>query len=112
MSLFLLFCPCFKLDKSILKEEENDSQLTKDIKRRVVTDLLSCYPSSGEVSEILHLATFLYPHFKCKPFTESGIVAIKEAVFKKLLLQLCPVQSSNSSSLQLARTVMCSFQST
>ena len=51
------------VDGSFLKEEDNDSQLTKDIKRRVVTDLLSRYPSSSEVLEILHLATFLDPCF-------------------------------------------------
>ena len=78
------------VDGSILKEEENDSQLTKDIKRRVVTDLLSRYPSSSEVSEILRLATFLDPRFKCKPFTESDIVAIKEVVVQEGIVAIFP----------------------
>ena len=59
------------IESSVLKEEENDTQLRKDIKRRIITDLTSRYPASSDVSEILRCATFLDPRFKSKPFSDS-----------------------------------------
>ena len=44
----------------------------------MVTDLQSGYPTSSDVSELLHLATFLNARFKFNPFSESEIEHIKE----------------------------------
>lgn len=48
--------------------KEDDTQLTTDIKERVITDLESRYSDRGNVMEILQLATFLDARFKSKPF--------------------------------------------
>ncbi len=70
------------IESHILKEDQDDTQLTKGIKRSIIADLVSRYPSNGEMFEMLQLATFLDPRFKCKPFSESIIASVKEAIIQ------------------------------
>ena len=87
------------IESSVLKEEENDTQLTKDIKRRIITDLTSRYPASSDVSEILRCATFLDPRFKSKPFSDSEMESIKEMiVLESIVIQSVATPSSEQSS--------------
>lgn len=94
------------IEISVLKEEENDTQLTKDIKRRIITDLTSRYPASSDVSEILRCATFLDPQFKSKPFSDSEMEGInKMIVLESMVIQSVATpsieQSSDGGSLEL-----------
>lgn len=73
------------IESSILKEGESDTQLTKDIKMRVITDLQNRYSASNEVSRILRLATFLDPRFKSKPFCDSEVEDIKERIVVEVI---------------------------
>ena len=69
------------LKTNILKEEETDTQLTKDMKNCVTTDLEWRYQSiSAEVTEILQLATFLDPRFKSNPFDDLEIDGLKTKI--------------------------------
>lgn len=70
------------IESSILKEEEEDTNLTKEIKRRIIFDLKGRYPEfpdSDAVLEILQLATFLDPRFKTN-FEDLELEHIKETV--------------------------------
>jgi len=66
------------IESNILMEKDDDTQLTKDLKIRVITDLQSRYPVSNEVHKILQLATFLDPRFKLKYFGEADQEDLKE----------------------------------
>lgn len=68
------------IENNILKEDNNDTQLTKDIKVRIITDLKRRYPSSNEVSEILNIATYLDPRFKSKCFTDLEVKNTKDVI--------------------------------
>ena len=71
------------IESSLLKEEEDDTELTKEIKRHII-NLRGRYPPSNDPIEILYRATFLDPRFKSKPFRESETEYIKD-----LLLTEC-----------------------
>ena len=87
------------IEISVLKEDENDTQLTKDMKRRIITDLTRRYPASSDVSEIQRCATFLDPRFKSKPFSDSEMESIKEMiVFESIVIQSVATPSSEQSS--------------
>ena len=73
------------IEASILKEKESDTQLTKDIKMRVITDLQSRYSASNDVFWILQFATFLDPRFKSKPFSDSEVEDIKERIILEVI---------------------------
>ena len=50
------------LKNEVLKESENDTQLTKDIKARILTSMEDKY-SDLDVSGLLNVACFLDPRF-------------------------------------------------
>ena len=65
------------INNNFLKEtEEEDTQLTKDIKTRIKADLDTRY--TEDVSDLLKVATFLDPRFKTKYMTEIETATIKE----------------------------------
>lgn len=64
------------IDNNFLKETEEDTQLTKDIKRRIKDDLHTRY--RGDVLELLEVGSFLDPRFKTKYITEAAAASIKE----------------------------------
>lgn len=87
------------IEVSVLKEEENETQLTKDIKRRIITDLTSRYSASSDVSEILRFAIFFDPRFKSKPFSDSEMESIKEMIVtESIVIQSVTTPSSEQSS--------------
>ena len=51
------------LRSRILAEQQDDSALTKDIKRSILVDLEACY-CDPKTNELLSIATFLDPRFK------------------------------------------------
>ncbi len=73
------------IESNILKEEDSDTQLTKDLKERVINDLQSRYSVSNEVHRILQFATFLDPRFKSKPFSDSDVEDIKERIVLEII---------------------------
>ena len=73
------------IEASILKEKESDTQLTKDIKMRVITDIQSRYSASKDVFRILQFATFLDPRFKSKPLSDSEVEDIKERIILEVI---------------------------
>ncbi len=75
---------CDLIENKVLKEEDGDTQLTKDIKERIITDLKGRYPRSSEVSEILKVATFLDPRFKSKCFADLEIQHIKDFILHSM----------------------------
>ena len=72
--------PMLQLIKTNLLKEEDDTQLTTDIKERVITDLESCFSYHGDVMEILQLATFLDARFKSKPFHDAETDYLKMVI--------------------------------
>ena len=60
----------YNLANKILKENENDSTLTKNIKKRVIDYMQEKYADS-KTKEILNIVTFLDPRFKTD-FVEGG----------------------------------------
>ena len=73
------------IEASILKEKGSDTQLTKDIKMRVITDLQSRYSASNDVFRILQCATFLDPRFKSKPLSDPEVEDIKEWIILEVI---------------------------
>lgn len=73
------------IESSILKEKDDDTQLTKDLKIRVITDLRNRYPASNEIHKILQLATFFDPRFKSKSFSESDLEDMKERIVLEII---------------------------
>ena len=59
-----------------LAESDDDSPLTKDIKRRILTDIESRY-LDPEVDELLDLASFLDPRFKTEHICQENMDTIK-----------------------------------
>ena len=64
------------INNNFVKETEQDTQLTKDIKTRIKADLDTRY--TEDVSDILKVATFLDPRFKTKYMTEIETATIKD----------------------------------
>ena len=62
------------INNNFLKETEQDTQLTKDIKTRIKADLDTRY--TEDVSDILKVATFLDPQLKTKYMTEIETATI------------------------------------
>ena len=57
------------LETDLLKVQETDTQLTKDIKHRIVADIKSRYTElklAENIILMLQVASFLDPHFKTK----------------------------------------------
>ena len=70
------------LRRHVLKEAENDTQLTKDIKVRILTYLDTKY-SDPDVSELLNVSCFLDP-----PFTNEYIsTSVEGAIVKDRLVR-------------------------
>lgn len=68
------------IENNLLKEEESDTQLTKDIKCRIKGDLNSRYEDLAEVTEILQIATFVDPRFKTKYLNETETADVQDKV--------------------------------
>ena len=69
------------IDTKLLKEMDEDSQLTKDIKHRIKQDLQTRYTEiklGVEVMDILKVASVLDPRFKMKYVTDD--IAMKENI--------------------------------
>ena len=63
------------LKNEVLKESENDTQLTKDIKGRILTSMEDKY-SDPDVSGLLNVACFLDPRFITEYISTSVEIAI------------------------------------
>ena len=89
--------PMLKLiDDSLLKEEDSDTRLTKDIiKQRIKLDLGRRYADSEEIVEILNVATFLDPRFKTKYMKDTVLKMTKQ----KLVDKAPNIQDCNSQSI-------------
>lgn len=66
----------------ILPEDDNDTSLTKDIKRRVCTYIQSKY-CDPEISELLHTASFLDPRFKTDYIKDLDVAVVKERLIQE-----------------------------
>ena len=66
------------LTETILKEEEDDTRLTKDIKSHVMTNLSQRYEDT-QVSELANMAMILDPRFK-SDYLDDNAEAVKEQV--------------------------------
>ena len=51
-------------EQELLKQEEADTQLTKDVKRRIVSYLYEKYISDPQCENMMKVATYLDPRFK------------------------------------------------
>ena len=63
------------LKNEVLKESENDTQLTKDIKGRILTSMEDKY-SDPDVSGLLNVACYLDPHFITEYISSSVEIAV------------------------------------
>ena len=70
---------------SLLKEGENDTQLTKSIKHKVIDDLQSRYTFTGNVMEILEAAMLLDPRFKTKYLEDDELENVKERIMEEAI---------------------------
>jgi hypothetical protein len=70
-----VICPMLRLIESrILKEKDTDTQLTKDIKDKICSDLTSRYESyDSSVLHLLNMASVLDPRFKMN-YIDSSII--------------------------------------
>ena len=67
------------IEKKFLTEDSTDTQLTKDIKKRVKEDLITRYSRYGdEIKTILKTATLLDPRFKAKYLNDMEVEDMKE----------------------------------
>ena len=79
------------LETDLLKVQEADTQLTKDIKHRIVADIKSRYTESKleeNVILMLQVASFLDPHFKTKYMEHLGdveLISVKQKVLDKCM---------------------------
>ena len=70
-------------ETKLLKDEADDTQLTKDIRRLIKQDLNSRYTTpktSAMALKILQVATFLDPRFKCHFSDDTDVADIKETL--------------------------------
>ena len=72
--------PMLKLiGNKLLKDDESDTRLTKDIKKRIREDLDRRYDGIPDrVAEILNAATFLDPRFKTNYIKDSDLESTKQ----------------------------------
>ena len=69
------------ISDELLKDEQSDTQLTKDIKRRIREDLNTRYSAVPEkTTEILKIATFLDPRFKTNYIKGTDLEDIKQVL--------------------------------
>ena len=67
------------IEKKFLTEDSTDTQLTKDIKKRVKENLSTHYSRYGdEIKTILKTATLLDPRFKAKYLNDMEVEDMKE----------------------------------
>ena len=87
--------PMLKLiDDNLLKEEDSNTQLTKDIKQRIKLDLGRRYADSEEIVEILKVTTFLDPRFKTKYIKDTVLEMTKQKLVDETRnIQDCTSQS-------------------
>ena len=79
------------LKNEVLKESENDTQLTKDIKARILTFMEDKY-SDLDVSGLLNVACFLDPRFITKYISTSVKIAIvKDRLAREWVEMVVPV---------------------
>ena len=87
------------IDTKLLKEMDEDSQLTKDIKHRIKQDLQTRYTEiklGVEVMDIVKVASVLDPRFKMKYVTDD--IAVKENIVIECS-GLGPTPSTSSTSI-------------
>ena len=68
--------------EDVLKSEENDTTLTKDI-RKIIKHNLEIYyacSASGEISLVMNMANFVDPHFKADYLNEDELALVKEKI--------------------------------
>ena len=64
MSVSLVWPTLCLFEQELQKKEEADTQLTKDIKRRIVSYLYEKYTSDPQCENMMEVATYLDPRFK------------------------------------------------
>ena len=64
MSVSLVWPTLCLFEQELLKQEEADTQLTKDVKRRIVSYLYEKYTSVPQCENMMEVATYLDPRFK------------------------------------------------
>ncbi len=86
------------IENDILKEEDSDSTLTGDIKRKIKVDLRHRYSTSylsEECISILNIASFLDPRFKSKYMSAEDLVDV-EANLELDSSKVLPVLSTST----------------
>ena len=79
------------LETDLLKVQEEDTQLTKDIKHRIVADIRLRYTQSKLTESVilmLQVASFLDPRFKTKymeHMNEDQLLSVKQKVFDECM---------------------------
>ena len=79
---------------NLLMELNTNTQLTKDIKQRVKSDLSNRYSSDLEIVDILNTASFLYPRYKTKNMEQEDIRLLKERLVDECSSDCPPTTSS------------------
>ena len=78
---------------NLLMELNTNTQLTKDIKQRVKSDLGNRYSSDLEIVDILSTASFLYPRYKTKNMEQEDIRLLKERLVDECSSDFPPTTS-------------------
>ena len=66
-------------NQSLLKDADDDTELTKTIKQTIKNDLIPRY-SSEETTQLLKLSSLLDPRFKCKYINDESIEEVKSQI--------------------------------
>ena len=67
--------------EDVLKSEENDTTLTKDMRKIIKDDLEVHYSSaSGEINLVMNIANFVDPRFKEDYLSEDELALVKEEI--------------------------------
>ena len=67
--------------EDILKSEENDVSLTKDMKKIIKDDLEGRYSSAnGEINLIMNLSNFIDPRFRADYLSDDELALVKEEI--------------------------------
>ena len=85
------------LNNTLLKESEDDTLLTKNLKSRIKVDFNERYTEmrlGDDVFSILQVSTVLDPRFKMKYVSEDVILDLKEEIATKCLSVLASSQDS------------------
>lgn len=86
------------LETDLLKEQDTDAPLTKDIKHRIIEDITKRYTEAklgDKVIEILRVASFLDPRFKMKyleQLQEGELCAVKQKVIDECMSVCSEIQ--------------------